>query len=153
MIPPLWGCPSRQTVVPVTLFPGANGSRLVKRSCRAVESKVVEAHGNRDRSALSYRALPSGLEMAEAHENRDRSAISYRALSFGRLAQALGAHGFDSHARLSTNTSDGKHTEMVVTGDVTDATPDGEAQVTALAQADIVRIEERSGTWFLFYWV
>ena len=65
----------------------------------------------------------------------------------------VGSTGNDGTYVVSTITFNGTATEIVVTGDITDATVDGEVQVSPVAKADIAEIVRRDNVFALFYWV
>lgn len=76
----------------------------------------------------------------------------------GMLAPAdtfdiVGSTGNDGTYTISTIIFNGESTEIVVTGDITDATADGDAEVAPVAKADITEIIRRDNVFALFYWV
>ena len=65
----------------------------------------------------------------------------------------VGSTGNDRAYIVSTIAYNGVATEIVVTGDITDATIDGDVVVAPVVKAAIAKIVRRDNIFALFYWV
>ena len=116
---------------------------MVERAFQSPEELVVFANGKYPIGAVNTTAESITIR------NRDLTIF----LSPTDTFDISGSTGNNGTWTVSTISCDGQDTTIVVTGDLTDDTPDGIVELGALIQTDVVDIVRRDNLYVLYYWV